>query len=284
MLVSFAFQQLWRNLHGIYPVREARNIAEIILEEVWNVRNAEQSQRVLTADEQQRLAHITQRLLDYEPWQYVLGVADFYGMKFKVSPAVLVPRPETEELVLRIVDDHRSHPSPLRILDIGTGSGCIAISLQKNLPQAQVAACDLSEAALAVARENAAQNRTSVSFFSLDILNETACAAHTEQYDLIVSNPPYITHAEVPYMDDSVRIFEPEMALFVTNNDPLQFYRAIAHFAQTHLAEKGSLYAELNPSFAQQVLDCWKQALPSARLSLHQDIYGKDRMARAVLL
>lgn len=207
--------------------------------------------RDLTDQTVARVNAIVARVVAGEPLQYVLGVAFFMGMQFKVTPATLIPRPETSQLVDRIVDD-MGNITDARVLDIGTGSGCIAIALARALKFADVTAIDISADALVVAAENAAALRAKVTFRQADALN---LAAATDAYDVIVSNPPYIADSERADMDSRVYDHEPASALFVPDSDPLLFYRAIAQFAATALRPAGKLYFEINPLFVNRLRD-----------------------------
>jgi release factor glutamine methyltransferase len=207
--------------------------------------------RDLTDQTVARVNAIVARVVAGEPLQYVLGAAFFMGMQFKVTPATLIPRPETSQLVDRIVDD-MGNITDARVLDIGTGSGCIAIALARALKFADVTAIDISADALAVAAENAAALRAKVTFRQSDALN---LAAVTDAYDVIVSNPPYIADSERADMDSRVYDHEPASALFVPDSDPLLFYRAIAQFAATALRPAGKLYFEINPLFVNRLRD-----------------------------
>lgn len=186
------------------------------------------------------------QLKQQRPIQYILGQADFYGLKLKVNEHVLIPRPETEELVDLIIHEQK-HKQHLSILDIGTGSGCIAIALKKNLPQADISALDVSREALEIARQNAQSNQVDITFFKEDILKWDA--TKTNQYDCIVSNPPYICFSEKEEMHKNVLEHEPHLALFVPNDDPLLFYNLIADFALKNLKKGGKLYFEINASY-----------------------------------
>lgn len=187
---------------------------------------------------------VTDRLLAGEPIQYIFGKASFYGMKLNVSPEVLIPRPETEELVDIIVNGNKDR-SDLRVLDVCTGSGCIAIALARNLPFSKVTAIDISSGALDIARKNAAETKTAITFVQDDALSLKA--GPSPEFDIIVSNPPYVLDSEKSGMDANVIEHEPDMALFVPDNDPLRFYLPIARYAMDELAAGGRLYFELNP-------------------------------------
>lgn len=212
-----------------------------------------------------------------EPVQYAVGKAQFMGNTYEVSPAVLIPRPETAGLVDRITDAFGSRRD-LRVLDIGTGTGCIAISLARALPFAQVTGVDISDDALAIARRNAAALKANVDFEKLDIL--TATAPESARYDIIVSNPPYICRSEESEMEDRVLLHEPSQALFVPDNDPLLFYRAIAAYARKALSPDGGLFFEINSRFPSEM----KALLESegfADIDIARDYLGNYRYAIA---
>jgi len=225
-----------------------------------------------------QLAEILSRLETGEPVQYILGETEFYGFPFKVNPAVLIPRPETEELVQWVLETAK-HTPVKTILDIGTGSGCIAIALKKHLPNVQVYAMDVSAAALNIAKQNAKLNDTDVHFIFDDILNPTE---QLPQFDIIVSNPPYVTLEDKEKMHTNVTDFEPHTALFVPQDDPLIFYRVITQFAAKRLNPFGHLFFEINESYGEQTIDL----INSNRFinsELRKDLTGRDRMTRAQL-
>lgn len=213
------------------------------------------------------------------PIQYILGMEWFGDLQLYVNDHVLIPRPETEELVRWIADDwHHAARPRTRVLDIGTGSGCIPVWLKKHCADFELTAVDISEQALHVAEENARRNQVSIRFEQLNILNEDAVI--NETFDIIVSNPPYITEEERKDMQVRVLEFEPHEALFVTDGDPLQFYKAIARFAAKHLASAGVIYLELGSQHALAVRDYFLQQAFDAEL--RKDMYGHDRMLKAV--
>ncbi|MGN0219889.1 MAG: peptide chain release factor N(5)-glutamine methyltransferase [Muribaculaceae bacterium] len=232
---------------------EARSAADIIFEDVLGY---DKVKRVTSGDrtlEDFTVAHvddIVRRFVCGEPLQYLIGRARFYGLDFKVTPAVLIPRPETAGLVDEIVADADDR-SDLRVLDCGTGSGCIAIALARNLRFPTVDAIDISDDALAVARENAADMGVNVNFMHADMLAMKAPSAPV--YDIIVSNPPYICDKERGDMDSRVLDYEPAKALFVADDDPLRFYRAVAAYAVKALKPSGRLYFEINPLYVSQL-------------------------------
>jgi len=218
------------------------------------------------------------------PIQYIIGETEFYGLRFKVNKDVLIPRPETEELVQWIINQQpNSKSNQFNILDIGTGSGCIAISLAKNLQNARVYALDVSEKALKVAKINAKFNLAEVTFIEANILDPQTWNIELKKmkFDIIVSNPPYVREQEKEQMKDNVLKNEPHLALFVENNDPLQFYKAISQFAVNNLSQNGSLYFEINEYLGKQM----KQLLNAFNfrmIELKQDIFGKDRMIKGI--
>ena len=232
----------------------------------------------LTTKQESLLNDITKRLLQGEPLQYIEGRAPFCGMNFIVNPNVLIPRPETAELVDWIISDHATQQP--HILDLGTGSGCIAISLSKQMPQATVEACDISEGALEVARANNNENGTSVDFFHHDILDLTTPLPHS--YDILVSNPPYIMQSEATDMEQHVTEWEPHTALFVPDNDALRFYRAIAEIGKTDaLKPGGHIYIEINQALGAETVALFEN-YGYKKVTLRKDIFGNDRMIKGV--
>lgn len=214
-----------------------------------------------------------------KPIQYILGETEFYGLPFLVNENVLIPRPETEELVALILAEEKGKrkEGKARILDIGTGSGCIPIALKKNLPEAEVYAIDISEKALATAMKNAELNQVAVHFRLQDVL---ATEELESSFDIIVSNPPYVRHLEKIEIQPNVLDYEPHLALFVADNDALLFYRKIAALAQKHLMSNGKLYFEINQYLGKETV-ALVESLGFAAVQLHQDIYGNDRMISA---
>lgn len=215
------------------------------------------------------------RLKNYEPLQYILRVAHFHGHDFSVSPAVLIPRPETAQLVDMIVDENTG--SDLTVLDIGTGSGCIAISLARALKFAQVTGIDVSASALEVANQNAQMLNTRVKFVEQDILT---CKAPYEAWNIIVSNPPYVTESEKAEMERNVLDYEPHEALFVPDNDPMLYYRPIAAYASRALKPGGRLYLEINRAMGQQVSEIL-MSCGLRNIQIHTDYYGNSRFVTA---
>ncbi len=272
------FQQFVEGISPIYEMLEARSIAKIIFEDEFTLSSFE-SQLTFPTIHLNRLNEIIERLLRHEPVQYILGQADFYGLKLKVTPDVLIPRQETEELVYLIIQTMSPSFSGT-ILDVGTGSGCIAIALKKKLPKANVIAIDISESALAVAEENAEKNSVAIDFRCIDISN-TSDWNQLNNLEVIVSNPPYIPYAEQSFMPISVKQYEPALALFVADANPMFFYDLIAELALQKLSNKGHLFFELNEFNALEV----KYLLTSKAfdVQLHKDLNEKYRMLHAQL-
>ncbi|MBQ1736749.1 MAG: peptide chain release factor N(5)-glutamine methyltransferase [Muribaculaceae bacterium] len=278
MKVKEAIQLLRESLSPVIEAGELQAMIRVICEDVFNY---DQVDVALRQDHElpdfapERIAEIIARLKRHEPLQYVVGSARFHGHRFKVTPAVLIPRPETEQLVDLIIDENPD--ADLKVLDMGTGSGCIAIALARALKFAQVDALDVSRDALAVARQNAALLKTpGVRFFESDMLASQPSAC----YDIIVSNPPYICWSERESMDRNVKDFEPGQALFVPDSDPLLYYKAIAHYASQSLEHGGKLYLEINQRFGNEV----KHLLESCGLDdvrIIEDSFGHVRFAAA---
>ena len=252
------YETLWHRLTPLYEPGEAKAIVRLVLDECYGLSWADVlggKVTELSANDQTELEKIMLRLEKGEPVQYIIGVADFCGRSFHVEPGVLIPRPETEELCRMILVEGGKWKveREYSILDIGTGSGCIAITLALEIQNAKVTAWDISDAALRIASENAKRLGASVTFEHRDVLS-ISLTSHlsplTSHYDLIVSNPPYICHKEADGMAKNVLDYEPYLALFVSDDDPLLFYRAIAHYATKALKPQGSLFFEINPLYA----------------------------------
>ena len=274
------FQQTIRQLCTVYPEGEARALARMVFEECFRLTQTDLllgKDSYLSADSLIKSQNIVERLLQHEPIQYILGYADFCGHRFRVAPGVLIPRPETEELVRRIVAETCTWPTPVRILDVGTGSGCIAISLALALENSEVVGWDISPEALAQARRNAETfPSVRVKFEREDILHPTVTE---RQWDIIVSNPPYVCQQEQQGMEANVLQYEPHLALFVPDDDPLMFYREIARFAQEHLSQQGALWFEINHALATETAELIeKNGFP--RVDEYEDSYGKKRLLR----
>lgn len=278
MTTREAIQRLRNALNPLYDPREVESMTRVIMEDVLQWRPVD----IVMRDSDQlpdffpsRLDDIIARLQRHEPLQYILGKARFHGHNFTVTPAVLIPRPETEQLVDMIIDQNTG--SDLDVLDIGTGSGCIAISLARALKFAQVTATDVSTSALAVAQHNAQALGTRVRFVEHNILTSRA---PIEAWDIIVSNPPYITMSEKNSMDRNVLDYEPAGALFVPDADPMLYYRAIAAYASQALKNGGRLYLEINRAMASLTTSTLHQARLS-NIQLYNDFNGNNRFVTA---
>ncbi|MDN3583276.1 peptide chain release factor N(5)-glutamine methyltransferase [Mucilaginibacter flavus] len=282
----------YKQLNNIYSANETEAITLLVISEITALSKASIKalpERELNTEQAERLNAILIDLLTGKPVQYILGVTEFYGLPFKVNANVLIPRPETEELVEWILlEGERLKAKGERfsgaILDIGTGSGCIAISLKKNMPDARVSAIDISEGALQTAKENADLNMVDINFIHLDILNPSLTINHSPltTYQIIVSNPPYVTLEDKKQMHSNVTDFEPHTALFVPEDDPLLFYRTIADFALVNLAKDGLLFFEINESLGTETVQLLRDK-GFINIELRQDMSGRDRMIKAVL-
>lgn len=273
------YRELWRTLEPLYGNGEARAITDYVLDVCFGLSKADilcGAVEEMTAEKTAELNKIFGRLTEGEPVQYVLGRAEFCGRWFSVRPGVLIPRPETEELCAWITADSKVSASP-KVLDIGTGSGCIAITLQLDMPESKVTAWDISADALDVAHENAKQLGANVNFVKQDALN----AKPEGEWDVIVSNPPYICEKEKKDMAVNVLEHEPHTALFVPDADPLLFYRAITRLAVQTLNKGGRLYFEINPIYADDTCRMMRAEGMTA-VELRSDMYGKQRMAKGV--
>lgn len=283
MLLKEAYHQLQSALLAIYDNREASVIADWIMEEItkWT-----KSQRIihhdfhLTAEQEIQYTKFQDEILSGKPLQYVLGYSWFKGHRFNVNEHVLIPRPETEELVDSIIHFSKEieiiNSIPFRALDIGTGSGCIAISLQHQFPQWEIWAIDKSTTALELAIQNASALNAKINFKALDILSNSI-NHDLPTFNLIVSNPPYIPLEDKHEMTAQVLDHEPHLALFVTNNDPLQFYKAIIAFSETQLIRGGTLWFETHMSYAEGVADLMKKN-DYTNIQIRKDFQGKDRI------
>lgn len=271
-------QYIRAELAPYYPETEISGFIQMIMNSVLGMSYTQMilgKDRVLGTTESDRINVIVERLKTYEPIQYILGVAEFYGLQLNVKPGVLIPRPETEELVEWI--SKTEIPEQARILDVGTGSGCIALALKNELPTAEIMAVDVSEDALALATGNALRNELEVTFKQADILKWPQYS--WPQFDVIVSNPPYVMEREKKQMEANVLEHEPELALFVSDTDPLIFYRTIAQFAAKHLNDGGFLFFEINENLGDEMVELVKQ-LGFKSIELRRDLNNKNRMLR----
>lgn len=236
----------------------------------------------ITKTEEQPLFEALSRLKLEEPIQYIIGNTEFYGLKVKVNTHTLIPRPETEELVDWILRDIGNQESEVNILDIGTGSGCIAVALAKNLPNAKVYAIDVSEEALSVAKENAKLNDVKIEFIHQDILSldNADQVLSSRKFDIIVSNPPYVRVQEKSEIKNNVLNYEPHLALFVENNDPFLFYKVIAQFAVENLKPKGQLFFEINQYLGKEMVQLLKY-YKFKNIELKKDLFDNNRMIKS---
>jgi release factor glutamine methyltransferase len=275
-------------LKDIYEKDEVETFIVYCFEEYLNIKRAEiglRSNETMSESELLKFNFAIKDLKQYKPIQYIFGKADFYGLKFIVNEHVLIPRPETEELVHLIIKDiHYSNlNTQISILDIGTGSGCIPVALKKNISSAKISAIDISEQALVVAKQNAKLNNAEIEFINDTILNPMSKIRDTEaQFDIIVSNPPYICISEKEQMQKNVVDYEPHLALFIDDQDPLLFYKMIADFTLKHLRSDGKLYVEINPVYGSEI----KQMLENKRFKnviLLKDLNNKNRILRCTI-
>jgi release factor glutamine methyltransferase len=265
------FDELVRQLLPLYDREEARSIVFILLAHKLRLTKTDilANKPIPPATSLENLQADMDRLMQHEPIQYVIGETEFFGRRFLVSPSVLIPRPETEELVNWILHKYRRSPKPICLLDIGTGSGCIAVALAKELPQASVTAWDISTEALEVAADNASLHQADVLFERVDIL-DPATWSQAPNFDCIVSNPPYVTHAEITQMRPNVTAYEPHLALFVEDASPLR----------NHLHTEGQCYVEVNEQYATAVRRLFEES-GFADAEVYHDLFDKPRFVRA---
>lgn len=277
--------QIKIQLSGLYPSEEIQSFFNILSEEYLKLSRIEialNPDKEVSNEDLEKFQKALVRLKNQEPIQYIVGETEFFSLLFKVNKHTLIPRPETEELVDWILSENKSpthYTLPNNILDIGTGSGCIAISLAKNLSDFEVSALDISEEALKVALQNAEFNEVEVNFFQTDILEIEKLP---KQYDIIVSNPPYVRELEKKEMQQNVVKYEPDSALYVKDEDPLLFYRAILKLAITHLNPNGKLFFEINEYLANELTRLLKDE-GFQNIEVKKDIFGKDRMLKCNL-
>jgi release factor glutamine methyltransferase len=278
------YNEMWRKLAQVYDEGEAKAVARMVYEVRYGLTLSDVyigKDTQLSLDHQAELEEITKRLMEHEPVQYILGLADFCGRQFHVEPGILIPRPETEHLC-RLITKHVAIGFPTRttrtILDIGTGSGCIAITLALDIPDSEVTAWDISPIALRVAKGNAEQLGAQVNVVENDMLQQTYQVA--PQWDLIVSNPPYICDSEAEQMEANVLDYEPEIALFVPDDDPLQFYVPIMNYAQSALHPGGELWLETNPLYEEIIEERLLEL--GFNVTAHDDQFGKTRFIQAI--
>ncbi|TDH27740.1 peptide chain release factor N(5)-glutamine methyltransferase [Segetibacter sp. 3557_3] len=285
MTIHTAYRRLLAALYDVYDNREAANICDLVIEHVTGQRKID---RIMYKDlpvsqkQEDELEAVEAKLISGVPVQYVLGEAWFADMKLYVNDQVLIPRPETEELVSWICTDLERHPNlaNITLLDIGTGSGCIAIALKKRLKLVQVTALDVSPNALEVAQRNATEYNANIDLLQLNFLEQSA-REKLGTFKIIVSNPPYIREQEAASMAANVLDHEPHRALFVPDNDALIFYQAIAEFGKSHLEKEGAVYMEINEHFGEEVQALFKNN-GYVNVQVKKDLQGKDRMVKAI--
>lgn len=276
-------QFIRESIKAAYPEPEAGAIAQLVLEHVLQRSRVQLSltqQQEVSLEQERQIQQAVERLQKQEPVQYVLGVAHFYGLDLQVDERVLIPRPETEELVDLVVLEHRGQQN-LQVLDICTGSGCIPLALAANLNDAQVYGLELSEGALQVARANAARYKLEVAWLQQDVFDAVpGIAPHS--LDIITSNPPYVMEQEKPLMRPNVLEYEPHLALFVPDNDPLKYYRRIAALGVELLKKGGRLYFEINEQYGEEVRQLLLQA-GFEQAEVVQDLFNKNRIVKGIV-
>lgn len=275
-------RDLTKQIGQVYDQDEAQSIAFLLIEHFLHLNKTDMlANKAIPSDQLVDWSAIVNRLRQHEPVQYIIGKTEFFGLEFIVNPSVLIPRPETEELVDWIIKEYQVANGILSMLDIGTGSGCIAISLSKNIRQASVEAWDISERALAVAEQNATMNKATIAFKKVTILDPATAPDFTPKlYDCIVSNPPYIKKSEAEQMRANVLSYEPHLALFVEDAAPLLFYEKIAQFCQHSLKPSGFCYLEVNEQYADEVKQLFLDNGFDHSL-VRNDLFGKPRFVKA---
>ncbi len=271
------------NLRDFYPDTEIQSISRLVIQSVTGISMAvflSDKNKKITPIQQEKVIEIVKRLKVYEPLQYILGITEFFGLPFFVDENVLIPRPETEELVEQIVSGAKLKTIPLNILDIGTGSGAIAVALKKYLPGTSVWAWDISSNALMVAKRNATYNNVDITFEHQDVFDDYR---GSQKFDIIVSNPPYVMESEKLEMNENVILYEPHLALFVPDSDPLLFYKRIAGLATRLLNTGGKLYFEINRSMGSEIVKLLNKK-GFSDIYLMKDLSGNQRMISAVWL
>ena len=285
MFAKMNSKELYRNflveLQTVYDLSEATVITDWVFENIAHIKKADLIKNPLQtvpAPVLKKIAEKREELLQHKPVQYVMGNTTFYNMQFQVNNKVLIPRPETEEMTHMVANNYRFEQKQLSILDIGTGSGCIAIALKKNLPSSKVIALDVSEAALEIARINAITNKTNIQCTLFDFLDESRWP-ELMLFDIIISNPPYIPDKEKSLLDKNVVDHEPHTALFVPDNNPLLFYEKIAKFGRSHLNYNGKIFVETHEDYTQDVAKLFSTSYQ--QVIVKKDMFGKERMVIA---
>jgi release factor glutamine methyltransferase len=283
MTLHEAFNTLKTELNQLYPEQEAQAIAHEVMENITQLPKIDRLMskgQLLNSSQQNEWDYIRDELLQGKPMQYVLGKSYFMGKEFRVDEHVLIPRPETEELVIWILNDWAQNKEGKSIVDIGTGSGCIPISLKAEWPESQINACDVSLGALAVAQKNASYLGQDINFFEQNILDKSLWH-HLPQYDIIVSNPPYIPINEITTMEANVHEHEPHLALFVADTDRFLFYRIIAQLGKTKLKEGGAMYCEIHRDFPEETKAVFESE-GYTNIELRKDMHDNWRMIKVM--
>lgn len=278
MMIKDLYRNFLVQLQGIYSLSEATTITEWVFEKMASLKRSDilkNPEKQITPAADKLIQQTLQELLTHKPVQYVLGEAWFYHMKFKVNGHVLIPRPETEELVEQLIADRKSKLTDPAILDIGTGSGCIPVAIKKNLPASKLTALDVSKDALALAKENAAMHNAHINFIEANFLDESTWLV-LPLFDIIISNPPYIPIHEKEKLAKNVTDFEPHLALFVPDRSPLVFYERIAAFGKEHLLPNGKIYLETHEDLAKETAALFRDHYQTVMIK--KDMYGKERM------
>ena len=280
MNLSTYYRNFIRELQQIYSAHEAANITDMCFEKIAGITKSDVIKNPdfnLTEIQFESLGTALAELLLHKPVQYVLGEAWFYKLKFKVDESVLIPRPETEELVNEVFKFIKSNASQ-KIIDIGTGTGCIPISIKKEFPGTLVTAIDVDNNAIAIATQNASTHQTEIDFVQINFLDKINWNVF-EKFDVIISNPPYIPIAEKEMMDKNVIAYEPHLALFVPDEKPLLFYESIALFSKAHLTDGGKIFMEVHENLAREVAELFSQH--QFQTEIKKDIFEKERMVMA---
>lgn len=275
--------QFFATLQAKYPQTEIQSFYYILLNHFLGLKRTEiilDPKKLIPKEAEHTLLAALKKLEEYVPIQYIIAFTEFYGLTFKVTPDVLIPRPETEELVKWVLDENKERKNELAVLDIGTGSGCIAVSLAKHLTGAEVYAIDISSLALKIATENGKLNDVEVQFSKKDILSDEL--SQLPKFDIIVSNPPYVRDSEKEKMSPNVLKYEPKEALYVSDSNPLIFYKKIAELAVDKLKANGAIYFEINEYLGDELITYLKSRNFS-NIEMRQDMLGKDRMLKAML-
>lgn len=288
MLLKTLREYFYTSLKDDYPDTEVQSFFNLLTECFLKMKRVEVPLNLyapISGKKTEKFEDAIKRLKNYEPIQYIIGTTEFCGLPFKVTESTLIPRPETEELVQWVTDFANSKSEGLTILDVGTGTGCIAISLAKNITAATVYAVDVCKKALTVAKTNSKLNKVDVEFFEVDILNWENGSSNLEfenlEFDIIVSNPPYVRELEKAHMSANVLEHEPELALYVADDEPLIFYKTITEFATAHLKNDGQLFFEINQYLGAEMLQLLNTS-GFENVALKKDIFGNDRMVSGI--